>query len=274
MIWDFWKNIGSEDLRIIRWLLAAFSLYSRIPVPGFKGSRDDYAHSLSFFPLVGAVIGALVYVLNSALLEGIIPVAVRIILTILCPIIVTGGFHLDGFMDTEDALNSFGKPEKKLEILKDPHIGAFAVIGLVKWLLIYAAAVTAILISGFGRDVLIHFCLSFVISRCLSGLTSLCFEKAKKEGMLYEETGRDRKVLSAFLIVQLAVSCICLLLRGPLYACLEMVSFVLYTFYYRQKTKTEFGGVTGDTAGFFVTTAEIISGVVLAISVLIRGAVL
>ena len=44
------------------------------------------------------------------------------------PLLVTGGFHLDGYMDTMDALHSYQKKEKKLEILKDPHIGAFSVI--------------------------------------------------------------------------------------------------------------------------------------------------
>ena len=37
--------------------------------------------------------------------------------------------HMDGFLDTMDALNSYGSREKKLEILKDSRTGAFAVIG-------------------------------------------------------------------------------------------------------------------------------------------------
>ena len=43
-------------------------------------------------------------------------------------LLVTGGIHMDGYMDTMDALHSYGNREKKLEILKDSHIGAFAVI--------------------------------------------------------------------------------------------------------------------------------------------------
>ncbi len=48
----------------------------------------------------------------------------------LIPVFVSGGIHLDGFMDTMDALGSWGDKEKKLEILKDSHNGAFAVIGI------------------------------------------------------------------------------------------------------------------------------------------------
>lgn len=47
----------------------------------------------------------------------------------LLPVLVNGGIHMDGFLDTMDALNSYGSREKKLEILKDSRTGAFAVIG-------------------------------------------------------------------------------------------------------------------------------------------------
>ena len=124
-------------MKILRWMAVTFSLYSRIPMPRFTWEEDDMAHSLMFFPLVGAVIGALIWVINVPSFMSEIPMAVKVMLTILAPILVTGGFHLDGFMDTEDALNSYAVREKKLEILKDPHTGAFAVISLVKWMLIY-----------------------------------------------------------------------------------------------------------------------------------------
>ena len=55
------------------------------------------------------------------------------------PLLVTGGFHVDGFMDTTDALSSYREKEERLRILKDPHIGAFAVIGVVIYYLLYAA---------------------------------------------------------------------------------------------------------------------------------------
>ena len=101
--------------------------------------------SLDFFPLVGAVIGALVCLINIGPAAALDPV-VRALASVLIPILVTGGFHLDGFMDTSDALNSYGEPGKKLEILKDPHIGAFAVISLVK-LLIAAIAFSVLLLT-------------------------------------------------------------------------------------------------------------------------------
>lgn len=59
-------------------------------------------------------------------------------------LLVTGGIHMDGYMDTMDALHSYGSREKKLEILKDSHIGAFAVIMTVLYVLIAAGAYSEI----------------------------------------------------------------------------------------------------------------------------------
>ena len=72
---------------------------------------------------------------------------------------------MDGFMDTMDAFHSYQDKEKKLAILKDPHIGAFSVLMLVLYYLIYGAAyaelteLSAILVVGIG----------FALSRSLSG---------------------------------------------------------------------------------------------------------
>jgi len=259
-----------RTLKIFRWLAVTFSLYSKIPMPRFKWKDDDMAHSLTFFPVVGAVIGAMIFLLNCISPFSMLPVAVRIILTILIPLIITGGFHVDGFMDTEDAMNSYASKEKKLEILKDAHIGAFAVISLVKWLLAYSAAITAILLSEkFSPKICVILGLEFVISRGLSGLTSLLFEKARKDGMLYEETKNKQTGTLVFLNIQLLISAAASVYMNILLGTVVIITFILYTLYYRYKVNREFGGVTGDTAGFFLTTSEVVSTVMLAIATLI-----
>jgi len=239
-------------------------------MPRFTWKEEDMAKSLAFFPFVGVVIGAVVWLINAPLFMAQIPVAIRVILTILAPIVITGGFHLDGFMDTEDALRSYADRDKKLEILKDPHIGAFAVIGLVRTLLIFAAAVCAVLLSGEGelRTILI-FAAIFPIGRCLSGLTSLVFKKAKKDGMLYEETRNMQKGMIAWLIVLTAVLGGLVIYLNPLRGLVVILSFGLYTLYYRHRSYKEFGGVTGDTAGYFLTVSETLAAAVLGLSIYI-----
>ncbi len=68
-----------------------------------------------------------------------LPVLARAAGFCLIPVWVTGGIHLDGYADTCDALSSYGDTAKKLEILKDPHCGAFAVIRLCSYFAAYFA---------------------------------------------------------------------------------------------------------------------------------------
>ena len=62
----------------------------------------------------------------------------------LLPLLVTGGIHLDGFLDVADARSSHQSRARKLEILKDSHVGAFAVIAMGCYLLLYTALWSAV----------------------------------------------------------------------------------------------------------------------------------
>ncbi len=113
----------------------------------------------AFFPLIGAVIGLLEFTAflgSNALgfhhLGQILPVVI--------PILVTGGIHMDGFLDVVDARSSNGDRKKKLEILKDPHTGAFAIIGCGVYLVLYLAVFLEM------RPAMIPvYCLTFVVTR-------------------------------------------------------------------------------------------------------------
>ena len=118
-------------MKLLKSIAVAFSMYSRIPMPRFVWGSEDMKYHLIFFPWVGAVIGALEYGWYDLAFQMNINLIAYAIIAIIIPIIITGGFHLDGFMDTSDALASWGDKEKRLEILKDSHVGAFAVIYLI-----------------------------------------------------------------------------------------------------------------------------------------------
>lgn len=127
-------------MHVIRSLCIAFSTYSRIPVPQVAWTDENRKYSMCFFPLIGAVIGLLLWgwlALCDALGFGAL---LRGAVGALLPILVTGGIHMDGFMDTSDALASWQSPEKRLEILRDSHVGAFAVLGCAGYLLLDAGA--------------------------------------------------------------------------------------------------------------------------------------
>ena len=163
-------------------MLRAFSLYSRIPVPQAKWNDRSMRWCLCFLPLVGAVIGAAQLAAFTALTAFPFGRVFRgAVLTVL-PILLSGGIHMDGFMDTCDAIHSYGSMEKRLEILKDPHVGAFAVIGgIVYFVLDFGIWTEA------GREEIPLLCLLFVLSRALSAFAAVTFPKAKKDGMLRQE---------------------------------------------------------------------------------------
>ena len=91
-------------MHIIRGIAVAFSTYSKIPMPQFVWKEEDMRYSMCFFPWIGAVIGAILWgwFRLSALL-GISTLAF-ILISAALPLIITGGFHVDGFMDTMDAI--------------------------------------------------------------------------------------------------------------------------------------------------------------------------
>lgn len=236
-------------------IIVAFSIYSKIPMPHFNWESEDMQYHLCFFPWVGAVIGALEfgwYFLTRYLGIGL---PLQILLAAAIPLLVTGGFHMDGFMDTCDALHSYQDREKKLEILKDPHIGAFAVICLLAYMLLalgFLSEVDEIRAAGVG-------CAGFFLSRTLSGISVVTMPSAKKKGMLQTFSGTAaKKTVLGCLIFQLVL---CGALQLVICWYMGLVSLVLaglsYLYYWRM-SKKQFGGITGDLAGFFVTVTELL----------------
>lgn len=248
-------------MHILKSLIIAFSIYSRIPVPQFEWKEEDMKYMLCFFPWIGAVIGGCVYFWNH--LCGIFDVGAmcHILIGAAIPLIITGGFHVDGFMDTMDAFHSYQPKDKKLEILKDSHIGAFAVIMLVLYGMVYIGAFCEIADKSLLRIV----CGGFFLARCLSGISVVSFPIAKKDGMLYLFAGSSQKAIVKWSLYLQSIACICFMLWQSLYAGMIVAAAFLAFAYYYYRTKKELGGITGDTAGYFVLICEASMMIVAAV---------
>ena len=255
-------------MKIFRWIAVAFSLYSRIPMPHFKWEEEDMSKSLLFFPWVGAVIGAVSGLIWFGASYYHVPILVGVLLMGLVPLIITGGFHVDGYMDVEDARRSYQPKEKKLEILSDPHIGAFSVISLAICLMLYGVGI-GLLFERFRLEYAVIYGCIFYISRCASGICALTFKKAKDSGMLFEET-RKKNRLSIILFVTrifmaLAVMTICNIWMGTAILAVLIIGMLLYGY----TSYRTFGGVTGDTAGHFLVTVQCAMILVLGVLVFV-----
>lgn len=252
-------------------IVVAFSMYSKIPMPRFNWGSDDMKYHLCFFPWVGAFIGAIEFLGFFLFKKFGLDSILFYLLAIALPIIVTGGFHIDGYMDTMDAVHSYQNKEKKLEILKDPHIGAFSVIMIILYFLV--AIAFAFQIRACYGAVVIAF--SFFNSRCLSGISVLCFPKAKKNGMAYteSETG-SKKIVFVSLIIQFLFSNILLfyfIWPKYIYGIVSIVSFLLCYIHYYCMSKKNFGGITGDLSGYFVVFSELINLICISMCDIVFG---
>ena len=99
-------------MKYIRSMIVAFSLYSKVPMPVFEWREEDLKHNLVFLPWVGALIGVIVYGISFLFDEMQIPLIFVTAIYSLVPLVITGGFHMDGFMDVQDALKSSFKGRK------------------------------------------------------------------------------------------------------------------------------------------------------------------
>ncbi len=258
-------------MKFLRQLVSSLSLYSRIPMPNIKRDSESTGREIMFLPLVGLIIAVVLFLVVS--LESILPVHVsaKAVFALLVPLLITGGFHIDGFMDTVDALSSYQSQERKLEILKDPHVGSFAVIKFVTaTVAMYGCFTVMINIETTKQQpVVILACGIFVISRALAGFTSLYIKKARPDGMLVDETKDGDTLCTVVLACWLIAALAAMAYIDAIQTGVIALAFIAFTAYYTHMVKKNFGGVTGDTAGYYVTMSEVFAIVVLVISKLI-----
>ena len=250
-------------ITVLNSLLSALLMYSKIPVPEIEWSEKNRRYSLCFFPVVGVITGLLfvlwyVFCRWLGLGEFLFSAVGAWI-----PVAVTGGIHLDGFCDTSDALSSYADRERKLEIMTDSRVGAFAVIKIIFCIIIQTAFYSEI--ENFRQIILIG--TGFVLSRSLSGTGAVLFKSAKKEGSLQDFVKPShKKITVTVLCLWTAVSAGTMILVMPFAGlAVSLISLAVFA-YYRHITYREFDGITGDTAGWFLQICEtaIPVGVVIA----------
>lgn len=250
-------------MHLMRSFVIAFSTYSRIPMPNVKWDDSGRRYAMCFFPLIGVVIGISTWAwLVISDKYGFGPF-LRGVVAALIPILVSGGIHMDGFMDTLDAMASWQPAERRLAILKDCHTGAFSVIGCISYLLLSAALFSEFpTSSGFA----LIFC--FVFSRAMSAVTLVLFKSARPDGMLdsFAKASQQRAVLiCSTLYILFFITLSFLLMSNSILWCLPITAAI--TVYYKYRSYRYFGGITGDLAGWYLQVTELLC----IVSIIIGG---
>ena len=240
--------------KLLKAFCMSFSMFCAIPTP-FAHVWEDSVRSLMLvvFPFVGTVIGA-IWAGAGVLMSyfGCPHLFAAAILTLL-PYWLSGGIHLDGFMDCCDAVFSRRPLEKKREILKDSHVGSFAVMSLSMLLLIGFAAFA----SFDGSENLWILVLVATASRACSAIGVATLRPMGNS----EYAGSFQKGISKGNIITLAlILAFCFAIGWfafglcgivtVLATALGYVAFTAYTF-------RELDGFSGDVTGLGTTMAEL-----------------
>ena len=245
-------------------VIIAFAMYSKLPMPRVDWEQKALSWALCWFPLVGLFVGAVLRLwlaLAHWLGFGDIFTAA---FALLLPIALSGGIHLDGFCDTCDALSSHQSREKKLEILKDSHTGAFAIICCCLYLIFFFSVWCEVEPEGGALWVL---SLGPVLSRSFSGLAAVSWPNARGSGLLATFTQpMEAQKARAVLLVWVAVCAVAMIALDPVTGTAAVAGAGLSFLYYFVMSRRQFGGITGDLAGFFLQVCEcaMVLAVVLA----------
>lgn len=236
----------------LRACLMAFSMYTAIPMPHSNFKKEDGRYVFIFFPLIGMVIAAffllwqwIAFLWFGAVLRGAVSTAI--------PILITGGIHMDGFLDTVDARSSHKTREEKLRILSDVHVGAFAVIRGVIYLIVMFA-----LLAEMPFRLTLPLACGFILSRSVAIYALLLIPNAKGSGMLFEGQRRMHRpfaLLSALVFSLIALALSIWSAWAPSLIALVIVALVFLNFL--RIARKEFGGITGDLAGYLIQCTEL-----------------
>lgn len=247
---------------ILNAMIIAVAMYSKIPMPRVDWNEKNMRYAMCFFPLVGVVIGALEYLVGNliACWKGESTLFYAVVLSLI-PVFVTGGIHLDGFADTMDAKSSYGDREKKLEILKDPHTGAFAIISLCSYFLLCTGVWSEIKTERLAVAALV-----FVFSRSLSGISVVTFQAAKNSGLLrtFQDGAQKRNVRIVLIFWMIAAGAGMVCLAGVCGG-IAVTGGLAVFFYYYEFSRKQFGGITGDLAGYFLQICELVMLAILGL---------
>ena len=250
--------------------LMAISMFTIIPLPKYEWDDEGGKNIMKFYPVIGLIVGLIWYGAFRLLSLLGASIMVTTAITLITPFILTGMLHLDGYMDVCDALLSRRNKEEKLRILKDPHTGAFAVISVVMLFIVnFSGLYTVISNSIQGNSVnnntsAIGLILIPIISRSLMGYLLLSKESMKRSslGAFFKQgTGKvDRVILLSSLIIS---SIILVFIFGTYGIIISLAMILISTFLVNNAVK-EFGGMSGDSAGYGLVIAETIGILILS----------
>lgn len=243
-------------MKIVKAFFMCLGMFSAIPCPYRPWDEDARGMMTACLPLVGAVIGALWYVL-ALLGRLLLPDMLCATLIAALPFLLTGFMHLDGFMDSADALLSWRPLEQRQKILKDVHCGSFSVVAMVLLAVGMFAAATDASAKDLRPLILIP-----AASRCMS---AFCVTALKPIGHSeYASLNRNMGTPLAAIVMLLLTVFISFFWLGSIAALTVGATVVGYAAAMTWAAHT-LKGVSGDLAGYSLCIGELCGLIALAV---------
>ncbi|WP_319371079.1 adenosylcobinamide-GDP ribazoletransferase [uncultured Ilyobacter sp.] len=237
-------------------LLLLFQFMTRLPIPvKVEYDADEVGKSMKFFPIVGILIGGILWGTYLVLSKYINSPYALASLIVLLEIILTGGLHLDGLADTFDGIFSYRSKHRMLEIMKDSRLGSNGALALIVYFLLKISLIAEV---GFAIILIMP-----VIARLNSVLNAAIGPYARATGMgksIVEHTTAIGVVISTVL-----TSVYVYFIGwhfGEAYLGFRLLAIIplvmLPGAYFAKLMDRKIGGVTGDTLGAVLEMTEIL----------------
>ncbi len=228
-------------------ILLALHFLTRIPIPLKREfPARDWARSMAWYPLVGLLIGFCLAA-GRLFMMRLWASELAAVLTLVIWVGLTGGLHLDGFVDCCDALPVALSPERRLEILRDVHIGTYGVVGAVLLLMIKAFSIRSVGWAGLV--------LAPVLGRWAMVIVTLLFPYARPSGLgkaFKDHVGRRE------LIIATSTALLAAVLLGQFIGLAMMgIGFTVACVLGLWSARRLGGGITGDVYGLVCEIVEL-----------------
>lgn len=232
----------------------ALSMFTIIPTPYVEWDDEGIKNMMKFYPVIGLIVGSIWSIVYYLMIKLDCSIVLKSVVVTITPFIITGMLHLDGYMDVCDAILSRRERKEKLRILKDSTIGAFAVVSLVMLFLLQFSVMYSLVEE---KIEFYYFILIAILSRATVAYYMLKVVTIKESSLgtyFKKGTGKFDRILMILIIAILFF--ICYYLSG--FRAITMVLTSIFvisicTF----KCFKEFGGISGDVAGFSLVLGEL-----------------
>jgi adenosylcobinamide-GDP ribazoletransferase len=249
-------------MKWLKGLLINLQFFTSIPIPlALPMDKEHLEKAIKTFPLLGILQGTMYALLLYLIIEWSPFSAMTGALVVwLASIFVTGGIHLDGWMDSSDAFFSYQEQEKRLEIMSDPRSGAFGILSVIVLLAIRFFFIYEVTLMQ-GPNTYLFIVMIPFFGRMVMGVLLLTVQSAKKEGLgsLFKAAANKRTLYTypVYLLILIAI--------GAVFNATTLVGIIIFIgvswlclLFIKKKISSWFGGMTGDVLGATVEGTEAI----------------